>query len=327
MSAAMALRHVRTHVVVLLSQGSGLLLFALLAFGTRTSAASLSPAAVLGLLAAGVFGLIGYLAFYHAVSLGSPGLMSAISSTYGGVAALLSVLLLAERLSAVGAAGIVLAVVGITVAVARPRTTTASAGEQTRRLSKPTLAATLALVSALGYGVGGFIIGEYSRQTGWLLPGVIAHGASVAVLASTLPLLRGRNDWRRLSGSSLAWIVTAGLADAGALLAYSRGTQTGQLAITAAVSSVYPIIPLAIGVLVLGERISRGQVTGILIIITGLVLLALALPARPAVGGARKPRGRIPTARRVASSMYAPYFRFTTAVFPGRRCSTGQPRF
>jgi drug/metabolite transporter (DMT)-like permease len=74
----------------------------------------------------------------------------------------------------------------------------------------------------------------------------------------------------------LTWAAAAGLTDAGALLAYSRGSQLGQVAITAATSSVYPVIPLIVGVALLGERLRRRQLTGIALIIAGLVLLGLA---------------------------------------------------
>ena len=284
-TAAIALRRARAHIVVLFSQAIGVVFLVILAVGTHAPLLSVAGSAVVALVWAGLIGLLSYLAFYQAVAIGSPGLMSAISSTYGGVAAILAVVLLGERLTGLGIAGVVLAVIGIVLAAAGPGTPAPAAATPTGpgaavsgrvRSGSPALAVSLALLSAVGYGVGGYLLGEYSQRSGWLMPGVIAHGTSVLALAGVLPLLRGRNGWRGLDLATLGWMAVAGLADAAALAAYSRGTQIGQVAITAAISSIYPVIPLAFGVLLLGERLSRRQLAGIVIIIAGLVLLGMA---------------------------------------------------
>ncbi len=284
-TAAIALRRARSHIVVLFSQAIGVVFLVILAVGTHAPLLSVAGSAVVALVWAGLIGLLSYLAFYQAVAIGSPGLMSAISSTYGGVAAILAVVLLGERLTGLGIAGVVLAVIGIVLAAAGPGTPAPAAAAPTGpgaavsgrvRSGSPALAVSLALLSAVGYGVGGYLLGEYSQRSGWLMPGVIAHGTSVLALAGVLPLLRGRNGWRGLDLATLGWMAVAGLADAAALAAYSRGTQIGQVAITAAISSIYPVIPLAFGVLLLGERLSRRQLAGIVIIIVGLVLLGMA---------------------------------------------------
>ncbi len=284
-TAAIALRRARAHIVVLFSQAIGVVFLVILAVGTHAPLLSVAGSAVVALVWAGLIGLLSYLAFYQAVAIGSPGLMSAISSTYGGVAAILAVVLLGERLTGLGIAGVVLAVIGIVLAAAGPGTPAPAAAAPTGpgaavsgrvRSGSPALAVSLALLSAVGYGVGGYLLGEYSQRSGWLMPGVIAHGTSVLALAGVLPLLRGRNGWRGLDLATLGWMAVAGLADAAALAAYSRGTQIGQVAITAAISSIYPVIPLAFGVLLLGERLSRRQLAGIVIIIAGLVLLGMA---------------------------------------------------
>ncbi|MHB1431232.1 MAG: EamA family transporter [Streptosporangiaceae bacterium] len=286
-TAAIALRRARAHIVVLFSQAIGVVFLVILAVGTHAPLLSVAGSVILALVWAGLIGLLSYLAFYQAVAIGSPGLMSAISSTYGGVAAILAVVLLGERLTGIGIAGVALAVIGIVLAAAGPGAPApgpavpGSGGDTVDtgvrvRTGSPALAVSLALLSAFGYGVSGYLLGEYSQRSGWLLPGVIAHGTSVLALAGVLPLLRGRNGWHGLSWTALGWMAIAGLADAAALAAYSRGTQVGQVAITAAISSIYPVIPLAFGVLLLGEKLSRRQLVGIAIIILGLVLLGLA---------------------------------------------------
>ena len=77
-----------------------------------------------------------------------------------------------------------------------------------------------------------------------------------------------------LAGTS--WAVAAGLAEAVALVAFARGGQAGQVAVTAAVSSTYPVIPLALGLVVFRERLSAFQVLGICVAVTGLTLVSMS---------------------------------------------------
>jgi drug/metabolite transporter (DMT)-like permease len=53
---------------------------------------------------------------------------------------------------------------------------------------------------------------------------------------------------------------------------------TGQVAVTAATSSTYPVIPLAAGLLVIRERLSRLQVVGICVAVAGLTLVSVSSP-------------------------------------------------
>jgi drug/metabolite transporter (DMT)-like permease len=239
-------------------------------------------------------------------------LVSAISATYGGVTTVLAVAVLGEHLGVAGAVGVVLAVAGIALAAARSRRAPASDGaapegataegdapegdaaegapvpatvavgepivgivpvpSRIRSLSRAGVP--LAIICALAYGIGGFMLGKYSARAGWLTAALVAHGASITVMLMALPLLRRKMAWRG-TASGVAWAAAAGLTDAVGLLAFSRGGQAGQVAVTAAVSSVYPVIPLVGGVLLFGEHLTRRQLAGVVAIIAGLVLIGL----------------------------------------------------
>jgi uncharacterized membrane protein len=129
-------------------------------------------------------------------------------------------------------------------------------------------------VKALAYGVAGFLLGDYSARAGWLAAALIAHGCSVAVLLVALPFLGRPAAWRG-TASGVLWAAAAGVADAVGLLAFSRGGQVGQVAVTAAVSSIYPVIPVVAGMMLFSERLSGRQVLGVGCIVAGLVLLGL----------------------------------------------------
>ncbi len=230
------------------------------------------------LVLAGVIAVVGYLAMYRGLESGHVGLVSAITACYGGVIAVLSVVLLGEQLTAAAAVGIAATVVGVMLAVLRRAATvpadtpaTAPAGALP---TAPAVGVAFGLVAALCYGVGGFMIGRYTRDLGWLVPVVVARGGAMVLLLGLLATpLRGPAGTRRVSGA--AWALAAGLADAAGLVFFARGDQVGLVAVTAAVSSAYPIIPLIGGLLVFRERMARQQIGGAILILAGLVLLGL----------------------------------------------------
>jgi drug/metabolite transporter (DMT)-like permease len=286
-AATNAARRTGTYIAVLTCQGAGVVLLVLLAVFLHPQLGAINGPAALGLVGAGLLGLAGYLTFYRALEYGGPvGLVSAISATYGGITTLLAVIVLGEHLSRLGAAGVMLAVAGVAmasaralnaaekppIAIAEPIVGIAPGPSSTRGLSRAGVP--LALASALTYGIGGFLLGDYSAKEGALGSALVAHGSSVTALLLALPLLGRRKAWRA-SRSGMIWATAAGLTDAVGLLAFARGGQSGQVALTAAVSSVFPAIPLVAGLVMFGERLGRRQLLGVTLIIAGLVMIGL----------------------------------------------------
>ena len=293
-AAAGAARRIGTYTALLVSQLVGAGFLGLLAVMMRPSLAGLDGLALPGLAGAGLLGLLGWLTYYKALEDGPVGVVSAIAATYGGVAAVLAVLVLGERLGLSGGAGVILAIGGVGLAAAGSSGGLAAGGIARWGIL-------LALVSAATYGAGSFLLGGFSAQVGWLAAALVAYGSSVAALVVVLPFRRagGRAggaapppDLRQSAtrdGESglgrpgyrpgLGWAAAAGLTEAVALAAFSRGGQAGQVAVTAAVSSLYPIIPLAAGRVVFRERLRWRQVLGVACIIAGLVMISLGQEA------------------------------------------------
>jgi drug/metabolite transporter (DMT)-like permease len=311
--AAVAARRIGALRTLVLGETAGLSGYLTLFFLGNFSLRGVGSTAWL-LVLAGVIAVTGYLAMYRGLESGHVGLVSAITACYGGVIAVLSVVLLHEQLTAAAALGIAATVAGVMLAVLRraaarppgepadaqpaasvgtlpsapggtlpsaPAGTLPSAPAGTLPSapggtlpSAPAVGVAFGLVAALCYGVGGFMIGRYTRDLGWLVPVVVARGGAMVLLLGLLATpLRGPAGTRRASGA--AWALAAGLADAAGLVFFARGDQVGLVAVTAAVSSAYPIIPLIGGVLVFRERMARQQIGGAILILAGLVLLGL----------------------------------------------------
>jgi drug/metabolite transporter (DMT)-like permease len=284
------------------------------------------------LVLAGVIAVAGYLAMYRGLESGHVGLVSAITACYGGVIAVLSVVLLGERLTAAAAVGVVATVAGVMLAVLRRTPASAAPAapapsapapsapapsapapsapapsapapsapapsahapapgmimyrngqiapktvhdHESRPAAAPAIGAAFGLAAALCYGVGGFMIGRYTRDFGWLVPVVVARGGAMVLLLGLLATpLRGPVGPRR--GPGIPWALAAGLTDAAGLIFFARGDQVGLVAVTAAVSSAYPVIPLIGGLLLFRERMAGQQIGGTILILAGLVLLGL----------------------------------------------------
>jgi uncharacterized membrane protein len=116
------------------------------------------------------------------------------------------------------------------------------------------------------------MIARYTLRLGWLVPVVVARGGAMVILLGLLATpLRGPAGARLAPG--LTWAVAAGLADAAGLIFFTRGDQVGLIAVTGAVSSAYPVIPLIGGLLVFRERLMPQQAGGAVLILAGLILL------------------------------------------------------
>jgi drug/metabolite transporter (DMT)-like permease len=285
LAAALAARRIGAFRTVIVGEAAGLAGYGTIFAAGHFTLRGTGPVAWL-LLLAGVIGVGGYLALYRGLETGHVGLVSAISASYGGVIVVLSVFLLGERLTVAAASGVMLTVAGVVLSSGRAAPSPQPAARAT--------GIAFGLVAALCYGVGGFLLGRYARDLGWLAPVVVARSGAMILLLGLLatPLRHaspGHASKDRAAGSGaagsgaararsvpgLAWAVAAGLADAAGLIFFARGDQVGLVSITAAVSSAYPVIPLLGGLVLLRERMAGRQAGGAALILAGLVLLGL----------------------------------------------------
>lgn len=288
-TATFATRKAGTFITLVVGQGVGIVILLVMEAILHPSFSDVSGGDFLALIGTGLIGLVGYLTFYKALELGPIGLVSAIGATYGGVTAILAFVLLNERLGLAGTTGVALSVLGVTMAAARsardPEMIALPVGEPAFPIAPPRAPATdhangragipLALGSALSYGFGGFLLGYFSGRFGWFETTFVARMAAMVVLLAAVPFFGRPPAWRG-TGTGIAWAAAAGVTDVIGVLAFARGGAAGQIAITAAVSSIYPAIPVVAGLALFGERFSRRQALGVAFIIVGLVLLGFA---------------------------------------------------
>jgi drug/metabolite transporter (DMT)-like permease len=227
-----------------------------------------------GMLALGPFSVLTYLALFRALQHGPLAIVSPVVAAWAIVTLALGLTILGEPLAGHEAAGAALILGGVLLASTRaparaPDVAVASAAPARRGVL-------FALGAMLGLGVYNFCLGDLAQDIGWFAPLYVSRAAGV-VLMCVVVARSGDWPWRQLAAGPLAVaaLLPGVLATVGTL-AFSRGAELGHVALTAAAASFYPVIPIATGVVLLGERLVARQLAGIVGIVVGLVVLSAA---------------------------------------------------
>jgi drug/metabolite transporter (DMT)-like permease len=132
----------------------------------------------------------------------------------------------------------------------------------------------LALAASLAFGVYGFVLARMSEELGWLVPVLIARAVTVALVVAVVAA-RPPPARESLARLGLLGCTCAGLLDAAGYLAFNRGAELGEVAITSAAASAYPVIPILVGLFALAERVAWHQVAGVGGVLCGMIVLSL----------------------------------------------------
>jgi drug/metabolite transporter (DMT)-like permease len=244
----------------------------------------LSPA-VLGLLAAaGLCNVAGLLVEYIAFRRGKVGVVTAIASTEGMVAAVISAIA-GARLGL--RTGLLLGLVTLGVAVSAaspdegapassdgPRTVcprggdppiTPRRGASSARISGAVLAVPVALL----FGVTLYATGRAGQRVSVLWALVPARLVGSALV--TAPLAGRRR--LRLTRRALPLVAAAGAAEVLGVLSYTVGARHG-LAVAAVLSSQFAALTVVAAYFIHGHRLSRRQIAGLAVVVAGVSLLS-----------------------------------------------------
>jgi drug/metabolite transporter (DMT)-like permease len=199
---------------------------------------------------------------YRGMSRGAMSVVVPVSAVGGmAIPVVVGVLLFGDRPSPPAAAGIALAVPALWL-VSR-------SGEGARSLSASVLDG---LIASVGIGLQYLALAAASASAG-IWPLVVGRVTAVLVI---LPMLaRAPSGWRmsRLRGlGALGTGACAGLA----LLTYLLAIRHQMVSVAVVLSSLYPVIPVLVGLLVLGERLRGSQTVGLLGAGAAVALLSLA---------------------------------------------------
>jgi drug/metabolite transporter (DMT)-like permease len=254
-------RHLSLATVLLVSQTVGLLL--LLPLAAAHGWPLLDGPTAAYAVAGSVSGLIGIAALYRGMAVGSISIVAPISAT-GAALPIVFGLLRGERATPLQNVGIALAVVGVLLA------SRAVDDPETKVRVRVAGGVGFALLAALGFG-GFFVLLHEASVADVLWAGAVQRLTGVCIMLVSALVLRPQLSigWARLPG-----LVMVGALDAGANLLYSFASVVGLVSVAAVLASLFPVASVILARVVLRERLSPMQATGVVCALAGVALIA-----------------------------------------------------
>ena len=217
---------------------------------------------LLSLMALGGVGyVVESLAFFLALTLASAALVALLLYLYPAIVTLLAAVLLKQRLTPVKLAAVVLALLGTALTIGR-----AGGGQP--------LGIVLGVASAVSYAI--YILlssrigpraGAIPAATVVMLSAAGVFGVIVAVRGAAFPTAAA--GWWALVGMGLVSTVVA-------IVAFFAGLERIGPAEASTISTLEPVVTVALAAVVLNETITYGQVAGGAMIVTAVLILARA---------------------------------------------------
>ena len=205
--------------------------------------------------------------FLKGLQAGSVVVVSPIVSAHLVIVILLSTIFLGERLESYQMLGIGIAIAGLLMATLTWQSDTPEGGQVGKGVS-------YALLTMVGAGVFIFAIGALSKEIGWFLPIFLVRTGSFFILIPVQRLAQAGPWWSPSPKLVFIAIVVGALQFAG-LAAYAAGAQMGSVSLMAATFSIYPIIPMIGGVVLMHERIVPQQAAGLASVCAGLLVIGM----------------------------------------------------
>lgn len=207
--------------------------------------------------AAGVGGAVGLAALYRGLAIGVMGIVAPISAVSAAIPFTVGVAS-GERPSPLQVVGVAVALAGVALASREP---TAARGRAA--------GVGLALVAAVGFGTY-FVFLDRAADESVPFAVTSARGTSfllalVAALAVGATLRPGR--------AHLPAIALVGVCDVGANVLFALATTRGYLSVVSVLTSLYPVVTVALAAILLRERIAPAQRVGVAGALCGAALI------------------------------------------------------
>jgi drug/metabolite transporter (DMT)-like permease len=205
-----------------------------------------------------VAGTIGLAAFLRGMRAGAISVVAPLAGLSAVVPVLFGVAA-GDRLGAATAGGIATAISGVVLASREP-------GGAGARLAS---GAGWGLVAAVGWGLYFPALHAASRvDPYWAV--LVFRCTSVTLTVGALLVLRASLP----PGREVPLVLVAGLLDVGGNLLYGLASQRGLVSTVSVLASLYPIVTVALAMVLLRERVSRLQLAGVALTFAGIGLIS-----------------------------------------------------
>jgi len=256
------------------TQLTSVVVLSVLMLGTGTALPD-EPAVVVLSLACGAVAAVAYLAFFTALRHGPISVVSPVVSTYGGLTVVLSVLLLGESLAPGQVLGVAVATGGVVLA-----SVTFNGGLRGARPAGQGVA--YAIVALVAFAALTVVLSGPIRAAGWLpvlFLARIANAGSVWTILGGSRLRRPAGPApageRAVDRRAIGLVLVAGLLDIGGFVVFAIGLEISRTWLVGITSSFGPVIAVAAGVTLFGERPRPVQWLGLGFVAASVFLIAL----------------------------------------------------
>jgi drug/metabolite transporter (DMT)-like permease len=208
---------------------------------------------------AAIAGGLGILAYYRGMRTGT---MSVVAPIAGASAVIPVVFGIAagDRPSPAQAAGIICALAGVVLASIEHR-------EGSRRLAA---GVGLALLAAIGFGCY-FPPMHAAGHVDFWWASLVFRTTMLILVTLVFAVRRPR---LRVTRPELAVCLLVGIGDMVGNALFAASSRSGLVSLTAVLASLYPIVTVALAAAVLRERIARSQKAGVVLTLTGVLLIS-----------------------------------------------------
>ena len=267
-AAGIASRRLPSGLVGFWAQGTALILAALLLAMVRPP---LIPEQLAWGLAAGIASGIGIALLYRALAIGAISLVTPISACSVAVPVVYSVFA-GESLTSLETAGVVAIITGVVLASLPPNVAAELAAVE-RSNSPERRAVALSIGAAATFGLFFIIIDFAPEARDWssLWTAGAVRAAAFGIQAGLVVL----GPWTFVApGEQTGAVATAGVLDQLSLLLVALGTMTDAYGIVTVLIGLYPVVTALLGIVLLGERLTRVQSAGATLAIAGVLFVS-----------------------------------------------------
>jgi drug/metabolite transporter (DMT)-like permease len=209
---------------------------------------------------AALSGTLGLYAYYRGMAVGAMSVVAPIA----GVSAIVPVafgIATGDHLSAPQFAGIACAIVGVALASLEHQ-------EGTRRVAA---GVGLAALAAIGFGFY-FPPMHAAGSADFWWASILFRTTAFAVVAAAVAV---RRTPLRLRPRDLVIVLAVGIGDTLGNVLFAASSSHGLVSLTSVLASLYPIVTVLLAAAVLHERVSSSQRLGIVLTLTGVVLISV----------------------------------------------------
>ena len=220
------------------------------------------PESATALLAvpAAISGTLGLYAYYRGIAVGAISVVAPIAGVSAAVPVIVGIAS-GDHLSALTAAGITCALIGVFLASREPRR------------GGPRIAAGvgLALLAAIGFG-GYFPPMHAAGHADFWWASLFFRATSTCVIVAAIAIRRPNVA---VAAGVVPVLALIGIGDMLGNVLFAAASRGGLVSVTSVLASLYPIVTVVLARALLAERVARSQEAGIVLTLAGVALISV----------------------------------------------------